>query len=188
IQALMKEVGERYQGILYGGFMATKDGVRLIEFNARFGDPEALNLLAILESDFLEICQAIVIGKLKPELVKFAPLATVCKYAVPEGYPDHPLKNLVVDLSRIKKPEQLYIAGLQIVDNKLFTTGSRAVAVVGKAKSIPQAEKIAEEAIKHIQGRLYHREDIGKNDLIQACVRQMQALRHTTTTVRESEG
>ncbi len=187
IQALMEEVGERYQGVIYGGFMATKDGIRLIEFNARFGDPEALNLLAILESDFLELCQSIIIGKLKPALVKFAPLATVCKYAVPEGYPDQPAKNQVIDLSAVKRPEQLYIAGLHKMDNKLFTTASRAAAVVGKAKSIPQAEKMAEEEINRIKGRLFHREDIGKNDLIQACIRQMQALRQIKTTTAAGE-
>jgi phosphoribosylamine--glycine ligase len=187
VQALMEETGERYQGVIYGGFMATKDGVRLIEFNARFGDPEALNLLSILESDFLELCQAIIIGKLKPEHVQFAPLATVCKYAVPEGYPDRPAKNLVVDLSAVKKPEQLYIAGLHMMDNKLFTTTSRAAAIVGKAKSIQQAEKLAEEEIKRIKGRLFHREDIGKNDLIQACIRQMQELRLTKSTTAAGE-
>lgn len=177
VQALMEEVGERYQGVIYGGFMATHDGVRLIEFNARFGDPEALNLLAILESDFVEICQAIILGQLRSDHVKFAPLATVCKYAVPEGYPDHPVKNTPIDLSGVKKKEQLYIAGLHEMDNKLYTTSSRAAAVVGKAKSIQQAEKMAEEEIKRIQGRLFHREDIGKNDLIQACIRHMQELR-----------
>jgi len=182
VQALMEETGERYQGILYGGFMATQDGIRVIEFNARFGDPEALNLLAILDSDFLEVCQAILAGKLKPELIKFAPMATVCKYAVPEGYPDHPAKNQVVDLSAVRRPEQLYIAGLHKLDNKLFTTTSRAAAVVGRAKSIAQAEKLAEEEIKRIKGRLFHREDIGKNDLIQACIRHMQDLRHRKHT------
>ncbi len=187
VQALMEETGERYQGVLYGGFMATQDGVRLIEFNARFGDPEALNLLTLLESDFVELCLAINRGQLKAEHVKFAPLATVCKYAVPEGYPEQPHKNLVVDLSAVKKPEQLYIAGLHMMDNKLFTSSSRAAAVVGKAKSIQQAEKLAEEEIKRIKGRLFHREDIGKNDSIQACIRHMHELRQAKNSNVASE-
>ncbi len=177
LQALMEEVGERYRGIIYGGFMATRDGVRLIEFNARFGDPEALNLLSILDSDLVAICQAMLVGKLKSEEVRFAALATVCKYAVPEGYPDHPIKNAVVDLSGVENPELLYLAGLQMMDNKIFTTSSRAVAIVGKAKSLAQAEKIAEAEIKRIKGRLVHREDIGKAKLIQASVNQLQTLR-----------
>ncbi len=58
--ALATECGAPYQGILYGGFMATRDGVKLIEYNARFGDPESLNLLPLLETDFVAICRAIV--------------------------------------------------------------------------------------------------------------------------------
>ena len=82
--------------------MATKDGVRLIEYNARFGDPEAMNVLAVLNSDFAAICQAMISGKLTRDLVQFANLATVCKYAVPEGYPDHPVKNTEINISDVK--------------------------------------------------------------------------------------
>lgn len=180
LHALMEEVGESYKGILYGDFMATRDGVRLIEFNARFGDPEALNLLSILDSDLVTLCQAILVGNLKVEHARFAAFATVCKYAVPEGYPDHPIKNALVDLSGVENPELLFLAGLQKMDNKVFTTTSRAVAVVGKAKSLAQAEKIAEAEIKRIKGRLFHREDIGKAKLIQACIEQLQTLRQKT--------
>ena len=63
--ALAEECGAPYRGILYGGFMATADGVRLIEYNARFGDPEALNLLTLLESDFVTICRSVAHGTLE---------------------------------------------------------------------------------------------------------------------------
>lgn len=59
VKALKEEVGG-YKGILYGQFMLTKEGPKIIEYNARFGDPEAMNLLAILKNDFLEVCEAIV--------------------------------------------------------------------------------------------------------------------------------
>ncbi len=62
IRALSTEVQEKYIGILYGSFIATRNGVHVIEFNARFGDPEALNVLTILESDFVTICQSLVTG------------------------------------------------------------------------------------------------------------------------------
>jgi phosphoribosylamine--glycine ligase len=90
IHALFKETGERYQGILYGSFIATEKGVGVIEFNARFGDPEALNVLSILKTDFIAICNAIAKEKLEQLPIKFANLATVCKYSVPVGYPDQP--------------------------------------------------------------------------------------------------
>jgi phosphoribosylamine-glycine ligase len=72
---------------LYGGFMTTADGVRLIEYNARFGDPEAVNVLSILDLDLLEICWNAAIGDLASVAVRFAQKATVCKSVVPEGYP-----------------------------------------------------------------------------------------------------
>jgi len=62
--ALWKETGQRYKGILYGGFMATQNGIRLLEYNARFGDPETMNVLSIMETDLVDICEAIIEEKL----------------------------------------------------------------------------------------------------------------------------
>jgi len=70
LQALTHACGVKYQGILYGSFIATSTGVKLIEYNARFGDPEIMNVLAILDSDFLDICVSIVNGTLQPEKVR----------------------------------------------------------------------------------------------------------------------
>jgi phosphoribosylamine--glycine ligase len=84
--ALLKETGQPYQGVLYGGFMTTASGVRLIEYNARFGDPEAMNILPLLRSDFIDLCQAIVGGRLTETDLVFEKKATVCKYCVPKGY------------------------------------------------------------------------------------------------------
>ena len=71
---LFEETGTPYVGILYGGFMLTRDGVKVIEYNARFGDPEAMNVLSILESDFLSICISMVDGNLKNQDVSFESL------------------------------------------------------------------------------------------------------------------
>jgi phosphoribosylamine--glycine ligase len=177
LTALTAEYREKYIGILYGSFMATKDGVRLIEYNVRFGDPEAMNVLAILESDFVAICQALVTGRLSPSHVSFANLATVCKYAVPEGYPDHPVKDAVIDVSEVQHPEQLYLAAVDAREGQLIATGSRAAAVVGVAHTIAEAEKIAEEEINRIHGKLFHRADIGTTELIQRRIKQMEELR-----------
>ena len=75
--ALRKEFGYGFKGILYGGFMATKDGVKLIEYNARFGDPEAMNVLSILKTDFLDICNGITQGTLNKIDVLFENKATL---------------------------------------------------------------------------------------------------------------
>ena len=177
ITALTAEYKQPYIGILYGSFIATKKGIQLIEFNARFGDPEALNVLAILESDFVSICQAMVKGTLTPEHVQFANLATVCKYAVPNGYPDNALKNILIDVSEIKDNDQLYLAAVDSVDGKLYATGSRTVAVVGIADNVMSAEAIAEAEISRIKGQLFHRPDIGTRELINRRIRQMEELR-----------
>ncbi len=91
--ALLKETGSPYKGVMYGGFIATKDGVKLLEYNARFGDPEAMNILPLLKTDFVEICQHIIDGTLDKIKIEFEHKATVCKYVVPKGYglpADHP--------------------------------------------------------------------------------------------------
>ncbi|MCK4613335.1 MAG: phosphoribosylamine--glycine ligase, partial [Thermoplasmata archaeon] len=85
IDAMRKE-GTPYHGILYGQFVITKHGPKVVEFNARFGDPEAMNILPLLEGDFAELCMDIAQGTLEPAKVRFRPRATVCKYVVPEGY------------------------------------------------------------------------------------------------------
>lgn len=177
VHALMKECGEKYKGILYGSFMATKYGVRLIEYNARFGDPEVMNVLAILETDFVAICQAILDGTLEKMDVRFSLLATVCKYVVPEGYPDHACMNACLDVSDVENKAQLYYAGVEMRDEKLVATGSRAVAIVGVANTIAAAEKMAEADVLRIHGNVFHRSDIGTEELIQRRVTQMQELR-----------
>jgi len=177
ITALTAEYRERYVGILYGSFIATKKGVQLIEFNARFGDPEALNILSILESDFVEICEAMITGTLAHSKVRFANLATVCKYAVPEGYPYDPVKNALIDIRGVRNQDQLYLGAVNLVNGNLFATGSRTAAVVGVAPTIQEAEAIAEQEIQRLSGPLFHREDIGTSELINSRIVEMQELR-----------
>lgn len=177
IQALTTELKERFIGILYGNFMVTKKGINVIEFNGRFGDPEAMNVLSILETDFVTVCQAMVTGSLTPELVHFAKKATVCKYAVPQGYPDEPVKNVPIEISAVKNKSNLYLSAVNAQKGKLYALGSRTAAYVGIASSISQAEKIAEKEICAIGGPLFHREDIGTEQLIQKRVDAMRKLR-----------
>ncbi|MBA2652197.1 MAG: phosphoribosylamine--glycine ligase [Tatlockia sp.] len=176
-KALSEECKEPYIGILYGSFIATRNGVCVIEFNARFGDPEALNILSILESDFFEICQAMITGALTKDKVKFSHRATVCKYAVPLGYPDKPMKNFVVNFSRVSDQTNLYLASVHKTDHMLVAAGSRTAAYVGIADTLAAAEKQAETQITMIDGFLFHREDIGTEQLIQQRIAQMSRLR-----------
>lgn len=177
IRALGEEVDEKYIGILYGSFIATAKGIYVIEFNARFGDPESLNVLSTLTSDFTALCQAMVTGGLQPELAVFANKATVCKYAVPQGYPDESIKNAPIDIAAVKNKAYLYLSAVDAVDGVLYALGSRTAAYVGVADTISAAEKIAETEVRAIAGPLYHRRDIGTELLIQQRVDAMRRLR-----------
>ena len=176
-KALKNEFGVGYRGILYGGFIATTDGIKVIEYNARFGDPEAMNVFSLLQTDFIEICIGVVNMTLNKCNVKFSNTASVCKYAVPEGYPDSPIKGKRIDISKVENPDQLYLASVDFKNNILLESGSRTVAVVGIANTLQEAEAIAENEIKHIGGPLFHRKDIGTIQLINKRIHHMKALR-----------
>jgi fusion protein PurCD len=118
--ALKQEIGIGFTGIFYGGFMKTKNGVKLIEYNARFGDPEAMNLLALLETDFVEINYAMATGTLDKIDIKYKNLATVCKYVVPLGYPESPIKGEKIDISELHGDwDDVYFASVDIDSEKL---------------------------------------------------------------------
>ena len=177
VEALKSKYGEGYKGILYGGFMATSNGVKLIEYNARLGDPEAMNVLSILDTDLIDICNAIGAETLDELDVSFQAKATVCKYAVPEGYPDNPTKGKVIDISSVSNKNSLFFASVEAKDNKILEAGSRTIAAIGIADSISEAEEIAEEQISRIKGPLFHRKDIGTKKLIKKRVEHMKSLR-----------
>jgi len=157
-----------YKGIIYGGFIATKNGVKVIEFNARFGDPEAMNVLPILKTNFTDICLAIINGRLSDLNIVFDSKATVCKYVVPEGYPTNPCKGKIEVLG------EPYFAS---VDSDLNLSGSRAVAFVGIADDISEAEEIAERNCLNVKGPVFHRKDIGTSELIEKRIKHMKELR-----------
>ena len=175
--AVKDKFGEGYKGILYGGFMATATGVKLIEYNARFGDPEAMNVLSLLEADFIDICNGIADGALDKVDVRFQNKATVCKYAVPEGYPDNPIKGKSVDVSQIENPDGLFYASVDFKGASLVEAGSRTIAVVGIADTISKAEIIAEKEVSSISGPLFHRNDIGTDKLIQKRINHMKEIK-----------
>jgi phosphoribosylamine--glycine ligase len=177
VDAFRKETGEDYNGFLYGGFMVTKDGVRLLEFNARLGDPEAMNTLSVIKSDFLDILQRIVEGSLKD--ASFEKKATVCKYLVPEGYPTSPKKNELIEVDERaieRSGAMLYYASVNEVDGKIYTSSSRTAGLVGIAGTIENAERIAEAAVRFVKGKLFYRKDIGTKALIQKRINHMKVI------------
>ncbi|MHC1629560.1 MAG: phosphoribosylamine--glycine ligase [Methanoculleaceae archaeon] len=174
--AAMKRNGTPYRGILYGQFMNTAGGPKVVEFNARFGDPEAMNVLSILEMDLLAIFCRMIDGTLTGTSIGFAPLATVCKYLVPEGYPEAPVFD-----QPIAVPEEcrsvIYCASVVKRDGRLYTGRSRTMAFVGIGETLEEAEQIAEESASRVTGRVFHRRDIGTPEVLSRRVRHMQELR-----------
>jgi len=174
-EALRKECGADFKGIMYGGFIAVKDGVRLIEYNARFGDPEAMNVLVLLKSDFVDVCERIIAGTL--ESVEFEKKATVVKYVCPEGYPDAPVKGEKIVIGEVPAGVHVYYGSVDAREDGLYLLGSRAVAMVGVGDSLEEAEAVAEMAAQAVTGPVFHRKDVGTPDLIGKRVEMMEQLR-----------
>lgn len=181
IAALASETGKPYKGVLYGGFIATADGVRLIEYNARFGDPEAMNVLPILDADFAEICFAVAEGELSGVDWSFQPRATVCKYVVPEAYPQpsEPTKLGITPAELDEFGASWFWAACEQHGEDVYMTSSRTGAFVGSGDSLHKAEAAAEQAAQELkQGRpIRYRGDIGTEPLIRKRIEHMQDLR-----------
>ncbi|WP_254841260.1 phosphoribosylamine--glycine ligase [Natronomonas marina] len=167
-----------YKGILYGQFMLTAEGPKVVEFNARFGDPEAMNTLPVLETDFVSVLRAAREGEDLPEL-EFSNQATVCKYAVPDGYPTDPTAGARVNIDPDSAGEALlFYASVDAREDGVYTTTSRSFAVVGRAGTITEAEAIAEDALQRAgEEGLRVRHDIGTAELLQARIDHMNELR-----------
>jgi phosphoribosylamine---glycine ligase len=181
VRALRAE-GLSYRGILYGGFMLTADGPRLLEFNARFGDPEGINALALYEEgDFAELMQGVAAGRVDPNLVQFRLRATVVKYLVPPGYGDRPRAGglLTIDEGAIAADGvRVFYGSVEAAGPGTVRLGSsRGIALAGEASAIHEAGTRVEAALKHISGDFYVRHDIGTKEDLARRWEHLRALR-----------
>jgi len=187
IHALREETGEEYRGVLYGQFMLARSvdeenpSPKLIEFNCRFGDPEAMNVLPTLseETDFLGVCDRIANGSLNPKQLSFKRKATVCKYLVPVTYPESATPDEPVEVNEeevVHSGALLFFASVDLKDGEVVTTSSRTIAVTGIGDTIGGAERIAESATALIKGPLRHRRDIGTAGLIEKRIEHVRSL------------
>ncbi|MHB8139018.1 MAG: phosphoribosylamine--glycine ligase [Smithellaceae bacterium] len=181
--ALLEETGSPYKGVMYGGFIATKNGVKLLEYNARFGDPEAMNILPLLKTDFVDICRHIISGTLDTLKIEFDQKATVCKYVVPKGYglpadhPDAASSRAKIEVGNVGKA-RLYFSSVDKKEDGLYLSSSRAIGIVGIADTLDAARLIAEEGVKAVKGPVAYREDIGTQALIQKRIDHMRRIRN----------
>jgi len=161
----MEKEGRPFTGILYFGLMYTKDGMRVIEYNARFGDPETQVVLPRLKTDLLEIMMACVDGRLDEMNIEWDNNATVCVVEASGGYPESYEKGYeITGLDQAAKTQNTMVfhAGTAMEDGKFVTNGGRVLGITGIGKDIDEARKIAYAGVEIVDFKKKHyRHDIG---------------------------
>ncbi len=158
----LADEGMPFTGVLYGGLMKTPQGVKVIEFNARFGDPETEVVLPRLKSDLYEIFCAAAEGRALPERLEWHDFATLGVVLASKGYPEGYEKGFPIRGTE-RVGATLYHMGTALSDGELVTAGGRVMIVVGRGATLGEARREALEGVARIDcGNLFHRGDIGK--------------------------
>ncbi len=164
VDAMAKE-GRKFVGVLYFGLMLTKDGMKVIEYNARFGDPETQVILPRLKTDLLEIMEACVEGNLDKIDIQWHDNAAVCVVLASGGYPVEYKKGYeITGLDEVAKRKDIVVfhAGTAEKDGKFVTNGGRVLGITGIGKDLDEAIKIAYEGVEMVDFKDKHfRHDIG---------------------------
>lgn len=162
----MKAEGRDFTGILFCGLMLTADGPRVLEYNARFGDPEAQVVLPRMKNDIIEVMEACIDGKLDEIALSFDEQAAVCVVLASDGYPEHYEKGYAIDgLDAFEDKEGYYVfhAGTKQTEEGIVTNGGRVLGVTAKGKTLVEARANAYKATEWISfENKYMRHDIGK--------------------------
>ena len=163
--AAMAAEGRTFVGILYFGLMLTKDGMKVIEYNARFGDPETQVILPRLKTDMLEIMEARVDTTLDKMNIEWYDNAAVCVVEASGGYPVSYEKGFeITGLDEVAKRDDIVVfhAGTALKDGKFVTNGGRVLGITGIGKDLDEARKIAYEGVDIVNFEKKHfRHDIG---------------------------
>lgn len=162
----MKAEGRDFIGIMFFGLMITKDGVKVLEYNARFGDPEAQVVLPRMKNDIIDVINACIDGKLDTINLEFEDNATVCVILASNGYPQHYEKGfLIKGLESFKDKEDYYVfhSGTKMTKEGIVTNGGRVLGITAKGKDLKQARENAYKATEWVDfENKYKRNDIGK--------------------------
>ena len=162
----LQQEGIDFQGILYTGLMITKDGPKVVEFNVRFGDPEAQVVLPRLQNDLLEIVEASIEGNLSSVRLTWKQDACVCVIAASGGYPGEYMTGFPISGLNAAVDEMVFHAGTKIVGTNLVTNGGRVLNVSSLGESLAQARSRAYERLQNIHFEdLHYRTDIASKAL-----------------------
>lgn len=161
----MAKDGICYRGFLYAGLMIDKQQIKVLEFNCRLGDPETQAILIRLESDFIDLCQAMCQNnQLKQLNVKWRPQSSLGVVIAAKGYPDNYAKGLAIpSLPPLDLPHgKIFHAGTQLQNGHLVSNGGRVLCVTTLGKTIKQAQQLAYEYINQLNcDKFHYRNDIG---------------------------
>ena len=155
-----------FRGLIYGNFMVTAEGVRLLEFNARFADPEAMNVLSVTEGNLTETLASAAEGSVK-NMLNFENVSTVCRYFVPSGYGDKPVSGSEIRIEEEgvrRSGVMLYFGSVNAEGGRLLTTASRSFALLAKGDEPWEAAGKIENASRFVSGPVYSRRDIGTKE------------------------
>lgn len=162
----MKAEGRDFVGILFCGLMLTADGPKVLEYNARFGDPEAQVVLPRMKNDIIDVMEACIDGRLDEIDLQFEDKAAVCVVLASEGYPEHYDKGFVIaGLDTFKDKDGYYVfhAGTKQTEAGIVTNGGRVLGVTAKGENLKAARANAYKATEWIEfDNKYMRNDIGK--------------------------
>ncbi len=161
VEAMNKE-GRTFKGVLYFGLMLTDEGAKVVEYNARFGDPETQVVLPRLKTDLADIFNAVVDGQLDKIDIQWSDEACVCVVMASGGYPESYEKGKEITIGELPDDVLLFHAGTAVKDGKLVTSGGRVLGVTAMGKDIAEARKKAYAAVKNISfDGAFCRSDIG---------------------------
>ncbi|HJB34988.1 MAG TPA: phosphoribosylamine--glycine ligase [Candidatus Blautia merdipullorum] len=162
----MAAEGREFKGIIFFGLMLTEKGPKVLEYNARFGDPEAQVVIPRMKNDMVEVCEACIDGTLDQINLEFEDNAAVCVVLASDGYPVSYEKGFPIEgLENFEGKEGYYVfhAGTALKDGKIVTNGGRVLGVTAKGATLKEARKNAYAATEWIQfENKYMRHDIGK--------------------------
>jgi phosphoribosylamine--glycine ligase len=159
--------GIDYRGVVYAGIMLTADGVQVLEFNCRFGDPETQAILPLLDSDLAELAVACDEGRLAGCAVALSRRSAMCVVAAAAGYPDSYRKGLPISGELVGSGDVVvFHAGTKSAEGRVVTSGGRVLGVTGLGDTLPEARDRAYRAIGQIQfPGMFFRRDIGARGL-----------------------
>ncbi len=160
--AAMNAEGRPFKGVLYFGLMRTPDGMKVVEYNSRFGDPETQVVLPMLKTDLLEIFEAVTDERLSDVKIEWEEGACVCVVLASGGYPVHYEKGKEISIGDLDEGVFLYHAGTKRENGVLKTDGGRVLGVCAKGKTVAEAREKAYANVKkiHFDG-MHYRTDIG---------------------------